>query len=65
MMGDNDDATNTLIEPDQVAAMALWGVRENLPYVICAPGQRERVQEHFDAILGAHGQAALHDPTLP
>jgi NAD(P)-dependent dehydrogenase (short-subunit alcohol dehydrogenase family) len=65
MMADNDQATNTLIEPDQVAAMALWGIRENLPYVVCAPGQRARAAAHFDTILDAHDRAAQHDTTLP
>ena len=65
MMADNDQATNTMIEPEHVAAMAMWGVRENLPYVICAPGQAARVRERFDAILKAHDGAAQHDPRLP
>ena len=65
MMADNDEATNTMIEPDHVAAMAMWGVRENVPYVICAPGQRARAQAHFDTILAAHDRAARQDSTLP
>jgi len=65
MMADNDDATNTMIEPEHVAELALWGVEQNLPYVICAPGQRPRVQQRFDSILAAHDRAAQHDSALP
>jgi NAD(P)-dependent dehydrogenase (short-subunit alcohol dehydrogenase family) len=65
MVADFDEATTTTIEPDHVAELALWGVTEGLPYVICAPGQRPGVQRRFDAILSAHGKAAEHDPTLP
>jgi NAD(P)-dependent dehydrogenase (short-subunit alcohol dehydrogenase family) len=65
MMADNDEATNTMIEPDHVAELALWGIQQNLPYVICAPGQKARVEQRFGAILDAHDTAARHDPRLP
>jgi NAD(P)-dependent dehydrogenase (short-subunit alcohol dehydrogenase family) len=61
----NDEATNTLVEPEVVAALALWGVREDLPYIVCAPGQKARVEQRFAAILDAHDAAARHDPQLP
>jgi len=65
VMADNDEAINALMEPDHVAAIALWGVRENLPYAICAPGVRRRVRTRCDSILEAHDRAARHDPALP
>jgi NAD(P)-dependent dehydrogenase (short-subunit alcohol dehydrogenase family) len=65
MMADNDEATNTMIEPEVVAEHALWGIREGLPYIICAPGQKARVEKRFRTILDAHDQAAVHDQRLP
>ena len=49
MMDDFDEATNTMLEPERVAELALWGVTNDLPYVICAPGLREGVRCRFDA----------------
>ena len=65
MMADNDEATNTMIEPEVVAQHGLWGIQEGLAYIIFAPGQKARVENRFQTILDAHDQAAEHDQRLP
>lgn len=60
-----DNAWSVAIEPAQVAATVLWGIRENLPYIVTAPGGRDLVAQHHAVIADAHERARRHDPTLP
>jgi len=61
----NDEATNTVIEPERVAELVLRGVREDRPYIITAPGAKPHVARRFEQILEAHDHARAIDPTLP
>ena len=64
-MSEIDTSWSTVIEPAQVAATVLWGIRENLPYIVTAPGAKQMVAEHQSIILDAHDRAHRHDPSLP
>ena len=64
-MSEIDTSWSTVIEPAQVAATVLWGIRENLPYIVTAPGARDMVADHHAVIAHAHDRARDHDPTLP
>ncbi len=64
-MSEIDTSWSTVIEPAQVAATVLWGIRENLPYIVTAPGAKQIVADHHGVILDAHDRAHRHDPSLP
>lgn len=55
----------TMIEPDRVAELALWGVEADVPYIMTAPSMKDAVAHRYQAIIDAHDTAKAHDPTLP
>jgi NAD(P)-dependent dehydrogenase (short-subunit alcohol dehydrogenase family) len=65
LTADLGETANAWIEPERVAELVLWGVRENKPYIVTSPGQRRFVAERCETILKAHDDASKHDPTLP
>ncbi|MCU1459836.1 MAG: hypothetical protein JWL73_3928 [Actinomycetia bacterium] len=56
---------DTMVEPDRVAELALWGVAADVPYIMTAPSMKEPVAARYRAIVDAHDSAKAHDPTLP
>jgi len=60
------DGTHTaVIEPDQVAALVLEGVRENAPYIITHPGSRAAVAARAATIDDAYATQHVRHPDLP
>ncbi len=60
-----DDAHVTVIEPDDVGALVLEGVRENAPYIITHPGSQARATERAEQIDRAYTNQRARHPELP
>jgi NAD(P)-dependent dehydrogenase (short-subunit alcohol dehydrogenase family) len=60
-----DGSHTAVIEPDQVAALVLEGVRENAPYIITHPGSRAAVAVRAKSIDDAYANQAARHPDLP
>jgi NAD(P)-dependent dehydrogenase (short-subunit alcohol dehydrogenase family) len=60
-----DGSHTAVIEPDQVAALVLEGVRENAPYIITHPGSRPAVAARAKAIDDAYASQHARHPELP
>jgi NAD(P)-dependent dehydrogenase (short-subunit alcohol dehydrogenase family) len=60
-----DGSHTAVIEPDQVAALVLEGVRENAPYIITHPGSRPAVVARAQAIDDAYAAQHERHPELP
>lgn len=64
-MGVIDPVLGVAIEPDQVAALVLHGVRNNWRYIVTAPGMKATVAARYNRILDAFDDAKAADPALP
>ena len=60
-----DESHTAVIEPDQVAALVLEGVRANAPYIITHPGSRAAVAARAARIDDAYATQRTRHPELP